>query len=645
MAQTRSVSELVDRGRAAAGRGAWREAYDLLADVAPADLSPADLELIGEASSWSGPTERCLEVWERAYGAYLADEDRRSAARMALWLLYAHSVARARSVAAGWYQRAERLLADEPECREHGYLARAQGLAADARGDTESATQLLRRALELARRFADPDLEALVLHAEGFMLVRDGEVDKGWALIDEAAAAAATGALQPTATGTVYCGTIRACRDVLEVRRAGEWTARFEQWCTRTSLPGGWRGDCRVHRAEVLRLRGRWAEAEREAASACEDFLAYNMTCEAGQAYCELGEVRLRRGDLSGADAAFRRVLEVGGEPQPGLGLLRLAQGSPRAGVSELTRALADHPEDRVERARLLPAFVELASAAGQLEAAQEATDELAALATLFGSDALAATACWASGLVLRATGDPGAAVSPLREAVRRWYELDAPYEAARARTLLAEVYQSIADDDAAALELEAALSTFERLGAEAAARHATELLRGHADTTTATFLFTDVCGSTSLIEAIGNVAWLDLIEWHDRTLRSLFEEHRGEEIDHAGDGFFVAFREPAAALACSVAIQRELARHRREHGFGPPVRIGVHTADAIPAGRGYRGKGVHAAARIAAVAEANEIVASRATADAAGARFTNPRVVNLKGLSQPAEIVSVDWT
>src|SRR6188472_928954 len=148
MAQTRSVSELVDRGRAAAGRGAWREAYDLLADVAPADLSPADLELIGEASSWSGPTERCLEVWERAYGAYLADEDRRSAARMALWLVYAHSVARARSVAAGWYQRAERLLADEPECREHGYLARAQGLAADARGDTESATQLLRRALE-----------------------------------------------------------------------------------------------------------------------------------------------------------------------------------------------------------------------------------------------------------------------------------------------------------------------------------------------------------------------------------------------------------------------------------------------------------------------------------------------------------------
>ena len=188
-------------------------------------------------------------------------------------------------------------------------------------------------------------------------------------------------------------------------------------------------------------------------------------------------------------------------------------------------------------------------------------------------------------------------------------------------------------------------MSTFERLGAAGAARHATERLHGRADTTKATFLFTDVCGSTSLIEAIGNAAWVDLVEWHDRTLRSLFGEHGGEGIDHAGDGFFVAFHEPAPALACSIAIQHELARHRREHGFAPPVRIGVHTADAIPAGRGYRGKGVHAAARVAAVAEANEIIASRTTADTAGARFTNPRVVNLKGLSQPVEIVSVDWT
>jgi len=159
------------------------------------------------------------------------------------------------------------------------------------------------------------------------------------------------------------------------------------------------------------------------------------------------------------------------------------------------------------------------------------------------------------------------------------------------------------------------------------------------------TFVFSDICGSTNLVEAIGDKAWLDLVEWHDRTLRTLFREHRGDEVDHAGDGFFVAFKDPAAALACAVAIQRALAEHRRNHGFAPPVRIGVHAADAIPAGGGFRGKGVHIAARVGAVAEANEILASRETAEAARVTFTNPRIVEVKGISEPVEIVSVDWT
>jgi class 3 adenylate cyclase len=153
------------------------------------------------------------------------------------------------------------------------------------------------------------------------------------------------------------------------------------------------------------------------------------------------------------------------------------------------------------------------------------------------------------------------------------------------------------------------------------------------------------VCGSTSLIEAIGDEPWLDLVDWHDRTLRTLFDEHGGEEIDHAGDGFFVAFDAAAPALACGVAIQRALAEHRRHHGFAPSVRIGVHTAEAVAVGGGFRGKGVHTAARVGAVAEANEIVASRATAEAGNVHFTNPRRVALKGLSEPVEVVSVDWT
>jgi class 3 adenylate cyclase len=639
------VNELVERGRAAAARGSWRDAYDLLVAAEPGELSPEDLELIGEAASWTGPTERCIEARERAFGAYLARGDKTAAARVAIALIRDYHLANAGSVAAGWAKRAERLLEDVPECVEHGYLARRRGVAADARGDSGEARRQLERALEIAQKFGDRDLEALALHNQGAMLVRDGDVEEGWALMDEAAAAAATGDLKPTATGTVYCGTISACRDLLELRRAGEWTARFEQWCDRTSLPGGWRGDCRVHRAEVLRLQGRWTEAEQEAESARMDFLEYNVADAAGGASYELGEVRLRRGDLVGAEQAFRLALEAGIEPQPGLALLRLAKGKPHVGVGELERALAEVPEDRVERARLLPAFVELAVAAAQVEAAHSAADELAELARLFASDALTAAASMARGIVLAAEGDHASAVSSLRDAVRRWHALDAPYEAGQARAALADAYRAVGDNDAAALELEAAHAIFERLGAAHAARRAAELLqRDPAHTSQAAFLFSDIVGSTPLIEAIGDEAWHGLVEWHDRTLRVLFDEHGGEEVDHAGDGFFVAFPEAVAALACAVGIQRAFAEHRRQHGFAPTVRIGVHAAEAISVGRGYRGKGVHAAARVGAIAEANEIVASRVTAEAGGVGFTNPRVVALKGISELVELVTVDW-
>ena len=654
MSDPRPVNELVELGREAAARGSWREAYDVLVAVDPAELAPEDLELIGEATSWSGPSELCIETRERAFGAYLANGDQRSAARLALALFRDYFLTRAGSVAAGWFMHAERLLKEVAECPEHGYLAlvrvligaRQQGPAERPRGEISEAGLQLRRALEIAQKFGDRDLEVLVLHSQGSMLIGEGEVDEGWALIDQAAAAAATGDLRPTATGFVYCWTISACRDLLELRRAGEWTARFEQWCERTSLPGGWRGDCRVHRAQVLRVQGRWTEAEAEAEHACEDFLRFNMPSEVGQAAYELGELHLCRGDLAGAEAAFRRALEAGFEPQPGHSLLRLAEGKPSVGLGELDRALAEVRDDRKKRARLLPAYIELAVTAGDLDKGRVGAEELASLATLFGSDALIATAAWASGIVLLAETNAAASVAALREAVRGWHRLGAPYEAARARTALAEAYRAIGDDDAAVLELEAARSIFERLGAVAETRRITLLLRPvHANTAVTTLLFSDICGSTSLVEAIGDQAWLDLVEWHDRTLRGLFTDHAGKEVDHAGDGFFIVFPDPAAALACAVAIQRTLSEHRRNHGFAPPVRIGVHSAEAIPVSRGLRGKGVHTAARVGAIADANEIVASRETAEAGRVNFTNSRLVEFKGLAEPVEIVSIAWT
>ncbi|MGQ0571629.1 MAG: adenylate/guanylate cyclase domain-containing protein, partial [Armatimonadota bacterium] len=159
-------------------------------------------------------------------------------------------------------------------------------------------------------------------------------------------------------------------------------------------------------------------------------------------------------------------------------------------------------------------------------------------------------------------------------------------------------------------------------------------------------FMFTDIVKSTSLVEAVGDVAWLDLIRWHDQTLRSLFARHGGEEIDHAGDGFFIAFNDAAAAVECAVAIQRTLADHRRGHGFSPQLRIGLHTAAATRAGQGYKGKGVHEAARIAALAEGEQIVASHETVNGAPTRFgaSEPRTVSLKGFSEPVQVVTIDW-
>ena len=160
------------------------------------------------------------------------------------------------------------------------------------------------------------------------------------------------------------------------------------------------------------------------------------------------------------------------------------------------------------------------------------------------------------------------------------------------------------------------------------------------------TFLFTDIVRSTDLVSAIGDDAWLDVVRWHDEKLRSLFAGHGGEEVDHAGDGFFVAFDDPASAIGCAVAIQRALADHRRAHGFAPSVRIGVHATAATRSGRIYRGKGVHEAARIAALAEGDEIIASRDTVTSSARSITvvDAREVRLKGISDPVEIVRIDW-
>jgi class 3 adenylate cyclase len=525
-----------------------------------------------------------------------------------------------------------------------------------ARGDLERAEEFAAQTLGIGRRFADADLEALGLHDQGRVLVKQGRVDDGLALLDEATLAAMGGELGAYASAIVYCNVIETCRDLADYRRARDWTETATRWCDRQAI-AGFPGICRVRRAEMMRLRGSWAEAEQEVRRACEELLDF-APAMAAYGFYELGEIRLRVGDLLGAEAAFRQAHELGREPQPGLALLRLAQGNVDTAMTSVKGALAAEGSDSLGRAALLPAALEIALAAGDVETASAAATELEDIARAFGTPVFEATAIGARGKLQLAQAETELAIQSLRRGVGLWRDLETPYEAARARMCLAAAYQAHGDDESAALELAAARSAFEALGAVPDGCKAVELLEAqgggegarvaaHAgQTVTRVLMFTDIVDSTSLTEAIGDDAWGDLLVWHDQTLRSAFARNQGQEIDHAGDGFFVAFQNAAAATACAVEIQRKLRDHRREHGFAPQIRIGLHGTEATRKGMGYRGKGVHTAARIAASAKAAEIVASAETLAGGAGQFrtSGPRRVKLKGVSEPAELLTVEW-
>jgi class 3 adenylate cyclase len=643
----RTTEHPLTAAREALDRHAWREAFDLFREAdAGSSLGPGDLETMAEAAWWSGLIEECISARERAHAGYLEAGDRARAGYVAIWLTRDHLARLSKSIAESWFAKAERLLDGEPESVEHAYLEQLRAMMAYSRGDLQAAYEHGGRAVEIGARFQDRDIQARALTNQGEALVAMGRVEEGLALIDEATLAAVSGDLSPMATGIVYCNTIVTCAELADYRRAGEWTDAARRWCERQSI-NGFPGVCRVHRAEIIRLRGAWAEAEREARQACTELQEFGLPIFAADGFYEIGEIRLRSGDLGEAEEAFRQAHELGRDPQPGLAMLRLAQGKLKAAATSIGRALAE-TEEPLRRARLLPAAVEIAARTEDRGTARQAAEELEQIAEAFGSPALRASAATARARVQLEEGDHSAALRSGRTAWQLWREVEAPYEAALARSTLGLAYRAMGDDDAAALELGAARSTLQELGAALDLRLLDEALgpKRSGPRVARTFMFTDIVRSTNLVEAIGDEAWEDMVGWHDRALRELFRKHHGEEVDHAGDGFFVAFQQPGSALACAAAIQRLLADHRRTHGFAPPVRIGVHATEATQRKGDYGGMGVHAAARVGALAEGGNIVATEETVEAAGGDWSvsEPRRVTLRGISEPVTVVSVDW-
>jgi DNA-binding NarL/FixJ family response regulator len=457
----------------------WSTAFALFrAAGEAAGLSADHRYALAESAWWLGEIDVALDAWKRAHDDYVALGDYAGAAMSAMFLA-CHSMERGDAAAgSGWMHRTRRLLDDAPEGAAHGYPLYFQIFAEMLAGDLDAALNTAVEVGDIGRRFNDPNLVAIALVGKGRALLKRGSVGDGMAVLDDAMLAALAGRLHPVWAGAVYCHLMDACRELDDVRRAAEWTLAASRWCEGTPDTGVYRGICRVHRAQVLQIKGAWREAEREASQACRD-LAHVHLATIAEGHYEIGEIRRLRGDLTGAEEAFRRAHEAGRDPQPGLALVRLAQGQPEIAAASIRTALAVLGVDPLSRARLCVAQVEIALAVGDLETARSACTELKQTAATYQSSGLAAAARQAQGALLLREGAAAEAIVALRAACRRWQDLDARHHAATARLLLAEAYRGLGDEDAAQLELGAADAVFEQLGAEPGQRRVAGL-RGH---------------------------------------------------------------------------------------------------------------------------------------------------------------------
>jgi DNA-binding CsgD family transcriptional regulator/tetratricopeptide (TPR) repeat protein len=457
------VADALDRGREFFGRLAWGDAF---AELSAADregpLALEDLERLAVAAYLVGADADSDAVWLRAHQECLRLGDVVRAARCAGWLAQGLLLRGEMARGGGWLARAQRLL-DEAhhDGVERGYLLLPVALQSFDQ-DPAAAYAAFERAASIGARFGDEDLTAYSRTGQGRALIRVGETADGVALLDEVMVAVTAGEVSPIFAGFVYCAVIEACQEIFDLRRAQEWTEALTQWCE--SQPGlvAYRGQCLVYRAEIMRLHGAWGEAANEAKRACERLAGRPPV---GMAFYQQAEVHRLRGDFAEAENAYRQAGQWGREPQPGLAMLRLAQGQVDAAALAIRR-VADETDVRVARSQVLAAFVEIMVAAHDLGAARAAAEELAELADELGAPLLHAVSGYATGAVLVGEGDARAALVVLRRAWAAWQEVDAPYEAARVRVLIGLVCQELGDHDTGAVELDAARSVFRQLGA-----------------------------------------------------------------------------------------------------------------------------------------------------------------------------------
>jgi DNA-binding CsgD family transcriptional regulator len=466
MATAETARDALERGRRAHADRAWKDAYESLSAADRAvPLKGSDLELLATSAGMLGLDEH-LSALERAHHAYLEAGDTLRAVRCAYWVgtFYAFGGEPAR--ATGWLGRAHRLLErEEGDCAERGYLLHAVMLQQEKAGDLEAAIATTAEAVRIGERFNDADLVALALNEQGRLLTKQGKIGAGLSVVDEVMVAVTGGELSPIVTGLLYCSVIDGCRQTYELRRAREWTAALSRWVEEQPQMVTFTGRCLVHRAEIMQVDGAWPDALEEARRAGDRFAQVQDRAATGEAFYRQGEIHRLLGERTGAERAYREASRCGWEPQPGLALLRLGQGDHDAAVAAIRRVV-DEATEPTRRAGLLPAYIEIMLAVGDLDEARRARRELEEITAGYRGGTLGATVAHARGAVALAEGDAQGALASLREATHMWDELGAPYESARVRVLVGLACRELGDLDAGEMEFDAARRVFEALGA-----------------------------------------------------------------------------------------------------------------------------------------------------------------------------------
>ena len=462
-----AVADRVERARGSFERRRWGDAFaDLSAARRNGELGAEDLERLAVAAYVVGRDDECEEAWVAAHHAWLRRGEAERAARCAFWQALGLFFRGELAPAMGWVARGGRLLEDgRGDCVEQAWLRMLTALPLLFDGDADTAYPSFVEAAEIAERFGDADASMFARLGHGYSLILQGRIVEGMALLDEVMVAVTADEVAPILAGIAYCQVIALCQAVFDLRRAREWTVALTRWCDSQPDLVPFRGNCLVHRCEILQLQGAWTDALDSARQACE-WLAGPPAWDAlGSAYYQLAEIERLRGDFAQAEESYRQASMAGRDPEPGMSLLRLAQGRVDLALPAIRRAL-DEAHDPIARSRLLPACVEVMLEAEDVAAARAAADELAGITGQFGAPYLNALAAHASGAVLLAEGDPKAALTTLRTAQHSWRDLEARHEAARVRVLIGVACRELGDGASAELEFEAARGALEELGA-----------------------------------------------------------------------------------------------------------------------------------------------------------------------------------